>query len=321
MPRTKYYYDAKTLRYERARLSVSGILSTIVGLLAFGAVFFIGLFYLQNKLIDTPAERALRIENSALKNHYKVVSAKLEASKSNLSGLVQQEDNLYNTFFDASPEIAQTATIEKNILVADNKQFTQTMTELEKSFRTSYLKAVVGNEHFLQYASVSTRDINQIKNFPGALPVAEADPKLLVSGFGTRINPWHKARYHHDGVDYAGVRGSSVLATGDGTVILVKQSDLPAGYGSYIEIDHGYGYVTRYTHLGELKVRTGQKVKKGNTIAVMGMSGGSIAPHVHYEVLKDGHQIDPMKVLVEGLGSDQFNLMAKAASQPNQSLD
>lgn len=321
MARTKYYYNAKSLRYEQARLSLSRILSTVIGLLAFGAVFFIGLFYLQNKLIDTPAERALRMENAALKNHYKVVSAKVESSKSNLASLLKQEDNLYSTFFDASPEIAQPSTREKNILVADPEQFMKTIKDLEASFQSSYAKAAIGNDHYSRYASVSRRDLAQIRNFPGALPVEDADPNLLVSGFGTRINPWHKARYHHDGVDFAGVRGSNVLATGDGTVILVKKSDLPAGYGSYIEIDHGYGYVTRYTHLGDLKVNTGQKVKKGHTIAIMGMSGGSIAPHVHYEVLKDGHQIDPMKVLVEGLGSDQFNLMAKAASQPNQSLD
>jgi murein DD-endopeptidase MepM/ murein hydrolase activator NlpD len=321
MAQTKYYYNVKTLRYERARLSISGYLSTGVGLLAFGAVFFIGLFYLQNKLIDTPAEKQLRMENAALKNHYKILTAKVVKSKIGLSELVKKEDNLYATFFDASPEIAHADARENNILVSDRDQFTETVKELESLYRRSYFKAAISNDHYSRYASVSKLDFLQIKSFPGALPVQDADAKMLVSGFGTRINPWHKARYHHDGVDFAGVRGSSVLATGDGTVILVKQSDLPAGYGSYIEIDHGYGYVTRYTHLGELKVHTGQKVKKGNTIAIMGMSGGSIAPHVHYEVLKDGHQIDPMKVLVEGLGSDQFNLMVKAARQPNQSLD
>jgi len=321
MARTKYYYNVKTLRYERAYLSISGYLSTGVGLLAFGAVFFIGLFYLQNKLIDTPAEKQLRMENAALKTHYNILAAKVQTSKSNLRELVTKEDNLYKTFFDASPELAQSETRENNILVGDKEQFNETIQELESIYKSSYFKAAVSNDHYSRYASISKRDFAQIKAFPGALPVQDADAKLLVSGFGTRINPWHKARYHHDGVDFAGVRGSPVLATGDGTVILVKQSDLPAGYGSYIEIDHGYGYVTRYTHLGELKVYTGQKVKKGNTIAIVGMSGGSIAPHVHYEVLKDGHQIDPMKVLVEGLGSDQFNLMVKAARQPNQSLD
>ena len=321
MALTKYYYNAKTLRYERAHLSVSGILSTVVGLLAFGAVFFVGLFYLQNKLIDTPAEKQLRTENRALKDHYKVLSAKLETSRSNLAELLNKEDNLYSTFFDASPEAAASSARGNEILVGDEKQFNETIKELTALYQSSYFNAAISNDHYSRYASVSRYDLAQIKNFPGALPVPEADENLLVSGFGTRINPWHKARYHHDGLDFAGVRGSSILATGDGTVTLVKQTDVPAGYGSYIEIDHGYGYVTRYTHLGDVKVRTGQRVKKGSTIAFMGMSGGSIAPHVHYEVLKDGHQIDPMKVLVEGLGSDQFNLMAKAASQPNQSLD
>jgi len=321
MARTKYYYNAKTLRYERAHPSISGILSTVVGLLAFGAVFFIGLFYLQNKLIDTPAEKQLRTENKALKDHYKILSAKLETSKSNLSDLLKKEDNLYSTFFDASPETAGSVARGNNILVSNEKQFIETIRELTDLYQSSYFKAAISNDHYSRYASVSRYDLAQIKNFPGALPVPNADESMLVSGFGTRINPWHKARYHHDGLDFAGVRGTSILATGDGTVTLVKQTDVPAGYGSYIEIDHGYGYVTRYTHLGEIKVHTGQKIKKGSTVAIMGMSGGSIAPHVHYEVLKDGHQIDPMKVLVEGLGSDQFNLMAKAASQPNQSLD
>jgi murein DD-endopeptidase MepM/ murein hydrolase activator NlpD len=321
MARTEYYYNAKTLRYERAHLSVSGILSTVVGLLAFGAVFFIGLFYLQNKLIDTAAEKQLRTENKALKDHYKALSAKLETSKSNLSQLLTKEDNLYSTFFDASPEATASTTRGNEVLVGDEKQFTETVGELTNLYRSSYFNAAISNDHYSRYASVSRYDLNQIKSFPGALPVADANENMLVSGFGTRINPWHKARYHHDGLDFAGVRGSAILATGEGTVTLVKQTDVPAGYGSYVEIDHGYGYVTRYTHLGEIKVRTGQKIKKGSTIAVMGMSGGSIAPHVHYEVLKDGHQIDPMKVLVEGLGSDQFNRMAKAASQPNQSLD
>ena len=321
MARTKYYYNAKTLRYERARATVSGIFSTVIGLLAFGAVFFIGLFYLQNKLIDTPAEKQLRTENKALRDHYKILSAKLETSKSNLADLLKKEDNLYSTFFDSSPGGTASVSRGNEILVSDENQFNETVKELTALYQSSHFQAAISNDHYSRYASVTRYDLDQIRNFPGALPVADANENMLVSGFGTRINPWHKAKYHHDGVDFAGVRGSSILATGEGTVTLVKQSDVPAGYGSYIEIDHGYGYVTRYTHLGELKVHTGQKVKKGSTIAIMGMSGGSIAPHVHYEVLKDGHQIDPMKVLVEGLGSDQFNLMAKAASQPNQSLD
>jgi murein DD-endopeptidase MepM/ murein hydrolase activator NlpD len=321
MARTKYYYNAKTLRYERARSSISGVLSNTIGLLCFGALFFVGLFYLQNKLIDTPAERELRTENAALRNHYKVLSAKLEGSKHNLSGLLVQEEDLHKTFFDSSPEKTRTTLHGNNILVGNPLQFEQTVGEVVSLYESSVFKAALSNDHYSRYASISRYDLEQIRSFPGALPVPGADVKMLVSGFGIRINPWHKAKYHHDGIDFAGVRGSDVLATGDGVVTLVKKSDMPAGFGNYIEIDHGYGYVTRYTHLGEIRVSTGQRIKKGKTVGIIGMSGGSIAPHVHYEVLKDGHQIDPMKVLVEGLGSDQFNLMAKAASQPNQSLD
>ncbi len=321
MARAKYYYNPKTLKYERARWSMSTILSTVVGLLCFGAVFFLGLFYLQNKLIDTPAERALREENNALKTHHKVIAARLQASKGAVDELLAKENGLHEKFFDATREATDEKHDAVGILVGTRDDFNKTVAELTKRYEASHFKAAVNNEHYSQYASVTRHDMAQIRSFPGALPVENADHKMLVSGFGTRINPWHKARFHHDGVDFAGVRGSAILATGEGTVILAKESNLPAGFGTYIEIDHGYGYVTRYTHLGELKVRTGQRVRKGSIIAEMGMSGGSIAPHVHYEVLKDGHQIDPMKVLVEGLGADQFYLMAKASRQPNQSLD
>lgn len=321
MARAKYYYNPKTLKYERARWSMSGILSTVVGLLCFGALFFLGLFYLQNKLIDTPAERALREENNALKTHHKVLAARLETSKSAFTDLVTKENSLHEKFFETSREVVEEKQDATAILVGTREDFEKTVASLTQRYQDSHFKAALNNDHYSRYASVTRHDMAQIRSFPGALPVENADAKMLVSGFGTRINPWHKARFHHDGVDFAGVRGSDILATGEGTVILAKESNLPAGFGSYIEIDHGYGYVTRYTHLGLLKVRTGQRVKKGSVIAEMGMSGGSIAPHVHYEVLKDGHQIDPMKVLVEGLGSDQFHLMAKAARQPNQSLD
>lgn len=321
MARAKYYYNAKTLRYERAGISIQNVISTVVGLLCFGALFFLGLFYLQNKLIDTPAERKLRDENKSLKQHQASLTARLETSKSGLNELLQQEKGLYDKFFDETPDNHTTAARNKELLFADRETFDNTVGTLIKKYKSAELKALVTNDHFQKYASVTRKDLPMVMSFPGAVPVPNPDPGLLVSGFGTRINPWHKAKYHHDGLDFAGVRGSDILATGNGTVILVKNSDLPAGFGSYIEIDHGYGYVTRYTHLGEIKVRMGQKVKKGSVIAHMGMSGGSIAPHVHYEVLKDGNQIDPMKVLVEGMGSYQYSLMAKAASQPNQSLD
>lgn len=323
MARAKYYYNVKTLRYERVPFSWAKVFSVVTGIATFSALLFVAFFYLQNKIIDTRAEKDLRAENSALREHHQVVTARLTESEDNLNTLLDKETGLQVTFFD---DARQSTTLTNRqdanaILTAERPQFLQVMSELRASLATSLSKASISNNHFADYASVERADLEQVSKFPGAAPIANLQPMSVVSGFGTRINPWHKAKFHHDGVDFSAARGTNIMATGNGTVTLVKNSELQAGFGNYLEIDHGYGYVTRYTHLGEIKVRMGQRVTKGLTIAVMGMSGGSIAPHVHYEVLKDGHQIDPMKVLVEGMNADLYHQLAVAASQPNQSLD
>ncbi len=323
MARAKYYYNVKTLRYERVPYSWTRVFSNVVGIICFSALFFVAFFYLQNKVIDTRMEKALRAENGALRDHQKIIISRLNESEANLNTLLTKETGLLTTFFDDDNRAEQTSTKPdaNAILTAEGTDFAKLVNNLTTTLERSLTRASITNNHFADYASVHRTDLEQVTNFPGAAPIAGLEPQSVVSGFGTRINPWHKGKYHHDGVDFAAARGTAIVATGTGTVTLVKNSELQAGFGNYIEIEHGYGYVTRYTHLGEIKVRIGQRVTKGTTIAVMGMSGGSIAPHVHYEVLKDGHQIDPVKVLVEGMNSNLYYQLSKEAHQPNQSLD
>lgn len=320
MATPKYYYNEKTLRYERARLSIKSILFTITCVLLTGSLFFVGLMFLQNRLVTTTTERELRAENKALKNHYNILSARIASSKVKLASLVKKEEDLNKKFFD----VRTTGDYQRpstELLVQDRDGFDQSVEDLNDQFENIINRAWHTNSYFSATASLDKESFNAIMSFPGLVPVAEANPDLLVSGYGTRINPWHKGRFHHDGVDFAGTRGDKVLASGNGTVSLIKKSEVTAGFGNYIEVDHGQGFVTRYAHLGEIKVRQGQRVSKGQVIALIGISGGSIAPHLHYEVMKDGRHIDPMRVLVEGLGSEQFHSMAEAARQPNQSLD
>src|SRR5262249_14451322 len=98
-------------------------------------------------------------------------------------------------------------------------------------------------------------------------------------------------------------------------------SDLQAGYGNFIEIDHGHGFTTRYAHLGEIKIRQGQRVKKGTAIATVGSTGGSIAPHLHYEVIRNGKQIDPVHFMIDGVTSHEYSVLRTISQKENQSLD
>ena len=124
---------------------------------------------------------------------------------------------------------------------------------------------------------------------PSGSPVEDG---WLSSKYGKRNDPFTGKQDFHKGVDFAGKKGSSVVAVGDG---VVTWSGERTGYGNLVEISHGDGYVTRYGHNQSHLVEVGETVRKGQKIALMGSSGRSTGPHVHFEVLRDGKTVNPDK--------------------------
>ena len=113
---------------------------------------------------------------------------------------------------------------------------------------------------------------------------------LLSSKYGKRIDPFTGKQDHHKGIDIASKEGSSILAVADG---VVTWSGERTGYGKLVEINHGNGYVTRYGHNKRQLVKSGDVVRKGEVVAVMGSTGRSTGPHVHIEVLHNGKHVNP----------------------------
>jgi murein DD-endopeptidase MepM/ murein hydrolase activator NlpD len=111
------------------------------------------------------------------------------------------------------------------------------------------------------------------------------------SGFGRRIVPGVNKRKFHSGIDFKAPIGTPVLATADGEVIISKSNK--TGYGKHIIIQHDEEFKTLYSHLSELKVEVGDKIKIGDVIGLVGSTGTSTGPHLHYEVIKDGKKVDP----------------------------
>lgn len=323
---SKYTYNTETLRYERMRLSFFNVLLYFLGLLCFGALFFIGLVFLQNHIIETPIEKQLRAENKALKKYKIELASNLKSSKHTLSELRAKDKALHEQIFSEKISLVENNTqapakSNKEILLADAFAFKSLTTLLQTRFAELNTIAKARSLHFSGNATVRKADISRLTAIPSFAPVVEFDASKLVSGFGIRINPFHKGKYHHDGIDLASPRGSEVLAAAAGRITLIKKSDLQAGYGNYLEVDHGHGYLTRYANLGDITVKLGQKVSKGQSIGLVGISGGSIAPHVHYEVLKDGKNLDPAHYLVHGLNSTDYTEVMIANKKQNQSLD
>jgi murein DD-endopeptidase MepM/ murein hydrolase activator NlpD len=126
---------------------------------------------------------------------------------------------------------------------------------------------------------------------PEGRPVATG---YISSYFGERADPFDGREAFHKGVDFAGTQGSDVVAVAAGVVTWAGPR---SGYGKLIEINHGDGYTTRYAHNERTLVAVGQTVKRGEPIALMGSTGHSTGPHVHFEVLKNGRQVDPLSFI------------------------
>lgn len=319
---TKFRYNPESLRYERVKISFFNVTITIFSYLTFGVLFFGGLLLLQNYIVETPAEQVLRAENKALKQHKIVLAGQMAQSNEQLEELKKMDLALYEKLFDIkSPDANQTSIEREEILLAEGSDFNTIIEDLNRRSKDLYSTAKSSNQFFHDEASVKKEDLSTLFSIPSIIPVENFELSNLVSGFGTRINPFHKGHYHHDGVDITSARGTSVLAAGHGQVITTKRSDLLAGFGNYVEIDHGHGIITRYSHLEEITVRPGQKIKKGQTLGSVGTSGGSIAPHLHYEVTQDGANVDPIKFFAEGLNADQYQKLITKSKKQNQSLD
>ncbi|SFK31368.1 Murein DD-endopeptidase MepM and murein hydrolase activator NlpD, contain LysM domain [Methylophaga sulfidovorans] len=129
------------------------------------------------------------------------------------------------------------------------------------------------------------------ENIAAGIPEGKPVKNGWVSSFyGNRIDPFNGKKTFHEGIDIAAKEGSPVMAVADGIVSWVGER---GGYGGLVEIDHGNGYVTRYAHNKTIKVSKGVRVSKGEVVALMGSTGRSTGPHVHYEVLRDGKHINP----------------------------
>jgi len=121
----------------------------------------------------------------------------------------------------------------------------------------------------------------------------------ITSGFGYRRSPFNGGRVFHAGLDIAERRGTPIRSTAKGVVIFKGRK---TGYGNVIIIDHGYGYVTKYAHCHKLLKKVGDRVEKGDIIALVGNTGRSTGPHVHYEVLVNNIPVNPMKFIVDDEG-------------------
>lgn len=321
---TTYRYNIHTCQYERVKVRAKNIIWYFLGVAVTASCILLGILVLHDLVVNTDHEKRLRRENRALREHHAILSKELNELQPMLISLNDKDRELHSRFFGTQPIVpvqqVDRASKEK-ILLADANSFR----DLVSSMKTTSQRLIERSGSMSRYFSFALKlendDLDQVNAWPTLLPVQPWESDRLISGFGMRVNPFHKGLYEHLGVDVAMPRGTPVVATASGVVHQLKRSDLQAGYGNYIEIDHGHGLVTRYAHLEDIQVNYGAKIKKGQVVGTVGTSGGSVAPHLHYEIIRDGKNVDPIHYMVEGLTSNEHHRLTLISHQQNQSLD
>jgi murein DD-endopeptidase MepM/ murein hydrolase activator NlpD len=147
------------------------------------------------------------------------------------------------------------------------------------------------------YVDIMNRYQNNQRLFAHIPAIDPVCGGAITDGFGMRYHPILRRRLMHEGIDIVADVGTNVYAAGDGSVSYVGPR---GGYGTVVEVDHGYGYSTLYGHLSKSLVHEGQKVKRGQVVALTGNTGLCTGPHLHYEVIKNGVHVDPTAFFFTG---------------------
>jgi len=285
----------------------------------FAAIMLIAFF----NFFDSPKEKMLIREIDNMTLQYELMNQKLSQISAVLDNIQDRDDNIYRVIFEADPipksirkaGIGGVNRYEKLDGYTNSELIISTSQKLDQIAKQLYIQS----KSFDEVIELATKKSDMLASIPAIQPVANKELKRLSSGYGRRIDPYYKKPKFHYGVDFSAPKGTPIYATGNGTIKKTKKSR--RGFGNHLVIDHGYGYESLYAHMQKYIVRKGQKVKRGDLIGYVGNSGKSTAPHLHYEVHKDGRKVNPAYYFHNDLTPEEFDRMLELAAQENQSFD
>lgn len=270
-------------------------------------------FYVSVLGLDLPKTAILKRQNAHWNTRMDQMSQQLDRYDELLSMLEVRDDRIYRNVYglDEIPQAVRQSGFGGEKRYADLegtglKKVVRRLDVLEK-------RAYVQSKSFEDVRALQLTAGDLAAHIP-SIPPMNTDPSTyrMTSPFGYRSDPILGIGKRHTGMDFACPPGNPVYATGDGTVSLVKHER--GGYGNHIEVDHGFGYVTRYAHLSRTDVEVGQKVSRGDCLGLSGRSGRITGPHLHYEVIYRKNYVNPALYMDLTIPSkDYFELVRKPA--------
>ena len=323
MAKVEYRFNPQSFKVEKVKVTVKDKLKRLLYITAAGLVFAAVVIILAYNFFNSPREKMLEREIDQYEIQYQILNDRLALIEDVLVDLQERDDNIYRVIFEAEPI---SASIRKAGYGGSNRhEQLEGFMNSEVIINTARKLDVISSQLYVQ--SKSFEDVFDLaKNkermlacIPAIQPVKVTDLRRISSYYGYRLDPIYKVRKFHGGVDFSAPTGTEIYAPGDGVVTKVIKSR--RGYGNTIIIDHDFNYGTKYSHLSKFMVKKGDKVKRGQVIGHVGNTGKSTAPHLHYEVHKNGKAVNPIYYFFNDLTPEEFELMLEYSQRPTQSMD
>jgi murein DD-endopeptidase MepM/ murein hydrolase activator NlpD len=323
MSKISYKFNTKSLTYEKVTVPIRKRIWQVLSYLAIGLVFATVTIIFAYKYLDSPKEKQLQREIAELTIQYELLNSRIDEVTEVLDDVQERDNNIYRTIFEAEP-------IPLNIRKAgfggvDRYKMLQgynnsdLMVETTKRLDRISKQLYIQSKSFDELTKLVKNKAQLLASIPAIQPISNNDLRHQPSGFGWRTHPIYKTPEFHPGMDFAATQGTEIYATGDG--IVVRADAAAQGYGNHVVIDHGYGYETLYGHMVKFAVKPGEKVKRGQLIGYVGSTGLSTAPHVHYEVHKNGQIVNPINFYYNDLTPEEYQKLIELSAESSQSFD
>jgi murein DD-endopeptidase MepM/ murein hydrolase activator NlpD len=318
MTKYKFHFDPETLSFKRVRISFKNRIFKSLPKFASSIILGVVLFIILSFYIKSPIERRLEEEKQGLLLQYDYLNQKMAEAETSLLEIQKHDDEIYRKIFQARPVPESVRKAGFGGTDRYNKyngyNFSPTLVSTAKRLDILTKQLVVQSKSFDEVIDLVKNKEKMMACIPSIQPIAAKDLTRFGSPFGLRMHPILHYMKMHTGVDLTSPTGTKVYCPGDGVVL---RADVAQGYGNCVRINHGYGYQTVYGHLSKMLVKPGQKVKRGDVIALVGSTGLSTSPHLHYEVRINGQWVNPVNFYYNDLSDAEYQRMINESQNAN----
>lgn len=318
----KFVFNRKELKFDALKITFGRVVKLIVKYLLLSLLLAAAYYLLFAVVTDTPRERQLAAENARLQESHDSLLVRMEMLDNVIKGLQYRDRDIYAQIFDAMPPdyllmASDTSRLDfKDILFEDETDLTWSSYVRVKKGETEARMTAMRLDSI---AAVASADSAALLRVPSIFPIRDFNIAQTGASVGRKVNPFFKIIRDHEGIDLLSPAGMEVVCTADGIVEEVVKSE--KGLGNIVTVDHGNGLKTRYCQLSSISVGRGQRVTRGTMVGRVGMSGLSLAPHLHYEVRKDGQPVEPVHYFFADLTPATYREMLIMALSNGQSMD